>query len=328
MAAQSLQTFSTREAGLGRRGENLSIMIPTFNCAHYLAATLQSVAEQGDSIRDAEIVVVDDASMRDDPETVLRQFPQLTVKLFRQPKNLGPTANFNSCISLATRSWIQILHGDDIALPDAYVEFNACLEAVPQSQVVFGRCVYLTADGLWNGMTVPLGDKSRGSFAYDPIAWSTCRVQFAGVLVHRDAFAAVGNFDSAFQHVADWNLWWRLSKTNRVAYTNACVGGYRLFAGNHTSTLRRSGANLREIVEQTQRVLADVPPPVDEVAFWQRTVQKIVHQCESFAADPQAAANCLAIFDELPAEAVPWHLKPRLCRRLAKLRWQHAMPRL
>jgi hypothetical protein len=42
--------------------------------------------------------------------------------------------------------------------------------------------------------------------------------------------------------------------TGRVAYTNAVVGGYRVFEGNHTSTLRRTAQNLDEYLVQLRLI--------------------------------------------------------------------------
>src|SRR3954464_2658390 len=78
-----------------------SVMIPTYNCAAYLAHTLRSVLEQAPSVDEMQIEVVDDASGADDPEAVVRQIAGDRVTFFRQPKNVGPQANFTACIQRA-----------------------------------------------------------------------------------------------------------------------------------------------------------------------------------------------------------------------------------
>src|ERR1700677_3405370 len=128
--------------GLGARGENLSILIPTFNCAKYLRETLESLKQQGSAIDEAQIEIVDDCSTKDDPEAAAREGWGDRVTLFRHPQNVGATRNFNACLERARQPWIHILHGDDIVMPGAYVEFNKAIQTVPDAIAVFAQCLY------------------------------------------------------------------------------------------------------------------------------------------------------------------------------------------
>jgi GT2 family glycosyltransferase len=114
--------------------------------------------------------------------------------------------------------------------------------------------VYVDAEHVWLRLSERMGHGKRGALAYVPTKWGWCPVQFAGVLLSRSAITAVGNFDESFTHVADYNLWWRIARESRVAYSNRCVGAYRHFEGSHTSTLRRTATNLLEHVQQVRRV--------------------------------------------------------------------------
>ena len=66
-----------------------SVMIPTYNCAHYLRETLASVLEQDPGIERMQIEVVDDCSTLDDPESVVKELGQGRVSFYRQPENVG-----------------------------------------------------------------------------------------------------------------------------------------------------------------------------------------------------------------------------------------------
>jgi glycosyltransferase involved in cell wall biosynthesis len=298
---------------MSKRGGSLSIMIPTFNCASLLRETLESLKQQGEIIRDAQIEVIDDCSITDDPAAVVRDVFGGRVGFFRQQKNVGPIANFNTCLARATRDWVQILHGDDVLLNGAYEEYRECTNLVPDAAAVFARTVDMDAQGIWTGMSPRLGFKQRGMFEYDPIEWSTCLVQFAGVLFRRAAADELGGFDRRFSHVADWNLWWRFARSMRVAYSNRCVGGYRIFEGNHTSTLRRSGKNLAETVEQAKLVFADYPKSADAQRFWQPTIHKIISQCRVYADEPEHFRANASIIDSLPGGVVPVRARARIC---------------
>jgi GT2 family glycosyltransferase len=298
-------------AGIGRRGEHLSIMIPTYNCAQYLRQTLASLREQGDGIADAQIAVVDDASNQDDPRDAAEDTWRGRADFVRQKRNIGLVANFNHCLQIAQRPWVHILHGDDVVLPGAYEEFDRTLREVPRAAAVFGRSVFMEARGFWKGTTPILGDTERGALEYRPLDWITSPVQCAGVLVNREEILRLGGFDPHFAHAADWNLWWRIARTGRAAYSNRCVGGYRMFEGNHSSTLRRSAANLREGIDQIERVAADCPD-ISPRRIWEPMIEQIVRQCRNFENDPQAFAANAALLNLLPAKAVGWRTRSKL----------------
>jgi cellulose synthase/poly-beta-1,6-N-acetylglucosamine synthase-like glycosyltransferase len=279
--------------GLGQHGKHLSIVVPTYNCARWLGDTLRSLQAQGTRLNDAEVVVMDDHSTADDPEAVVRDVWGDRVVFVRHPKNIGPTRNFNACLARASREWIHILHGDDYVFAGAYDEFDACIRAVPEATAVFARTVYVDAEGVWLRLSDRLGPEPRGRLAYVPTMWSGCLVQFAGVLVSKRAVAAVGGFDEQFSHAADYNLWCRLARQTRVAYTNACVGAYRHFAGNHTSTLRRTARNLLEHVQQVQHVeesmRTDGTWSIDaRRALYAPITMRALRQSREYLADPDA----------------------------------------
>lgn len=291
---------------LGPRGEHLSIMVPTYNCAEYLADTLNSLKAQGSKLEQAQIEVIDDCSTKDEPEQVVRELWPERVSFYRHPQNVGPIANFNACLERAERPWIHILHGDDYMLTGAYEEIERCLVEVPEAKAVFGRSVTGDADGIWTGMSVPLGPSARGRLEYRASDWGQCPVQFAGVLFSREAVQTVGNFDDSFCHVADWNMWWRLAKTVPVAYTNECVSFYRQFEGNHSSTLRRHGINSRESFDQVCRVAADLQANGEShTAPPSRLFIKQFHrckaQCEAYLDDPEAFRANLQVLAAYPA---------------------------
>jgi GT2 family glycosyltransferase len=311
--------------GLGPRGENLSIVIPTYNCARYLGQTLQSLRAQGERLAAAEIQVVDDCSTADDPAAVARETWGDRVTVHRHERNLGPTRNFNACLQQATRPWIHVLHGDDFMLPAAYDHIAAALDAVPDADAVFARTVYVDEIGVWTGLTQRLGPGDCGVLAYEPTMWNICPVQFVSVLVSQRAVDHLGGFDEAFSHVADYNLWWRLARQARVAYSNACVGAYRYFEGNHSSSssLRRTARNLTEHVAQLERVLASMREegpvaPATRYSMYAPVIVRALRQAKSFLGDEDAFQAHDRLLGQLP-------LTRRSQLRRLELRLRHSM---
>ena len=63
------------------------------------------------------IEVIDDLSVQDDPAAVVREIGDSRVTFFRQPANVGPQANFTTCVQRARGYWVHLLHGDDMVRP-------------------------------------------------------------------------------------------------------------------------------------------------------------------------------------------------------------------
>jgi glycosyltransferase involved in cell wall biosynthesis len=73
-----------------------SVMIPTYNCAHFLRRTLESVLDQDPGPDFMQIEVVDDCSTADDPRTVVDQIGCGRVGFYRKPQNEGAIKNVNT----------------------------------------------------------------------------------------------------------------------------------------------------------------------------------------------------------------------------------------
>jgi len=91
----------------------LSVVITTYNRPHLVGRALRSLL---DCFADAEVLVVDDASVTATEEVVAR-FPG--VRYLRQPENRGPGAARNRGIDEANGDWILILDDDDTLRPEA-----------------------------------------------------------------------------------------------------------------------------------------------------------------------------------------------------------------
>lgn len=263
-------------------------MIPTFHCAQYLGETLASLLDQSlGALDEAQILVVDDCSTRDDPAEVVARLGRGRIGFHRHARNLGVCENFNSCFDLAERQWVQILHGDDYMLPDAYEEFAACLEEFPHALALFARSQIVTSTGNLLFCSEALGPEERGRLEYDPRRWGRNLIYPAGVLIHRRALETVGRFDCAFAHVNDWNYWWRLARTNECVYTRACTAGYRASAESHSASLVRSARNVTEGLEQLERLIDSLPDrgangQVDIPALYEGVYEIAYHQCVRF----------------------------------------------
>jgi len=90
----------------------VSVVVPTYNCAHYLAAALDSVLAQ--TYRPIEVIVVDDGST-DNTADVVCAYAE--VRYLYQP-NQGAAVARNIGIAAAQGEFIAFLDADDVWQPD------------------------------------------------------------------------------------------------------------------------------------------------------------------------------------------------------------------
>ena len=221
-----------------------SVMIPTYHCADYLAHTLRSVLEQAPSAGEMQIEVVDDGSVRDDPEAVVKALCPGRVSFFRHPRNLGPQANFTDSIRRAKGHWVHILHGDDMVRPGFYEAMRRGAERAPDAQAVF--CRVITIDELNGWLELSEREEPVAGLVPDLIDRLAVynHIMFPAMAVRRTAYEQLGGFHRDLFHTADWDMWKRIAARFPVWYDPEPLALYRVHTLSDTSRLMRTGANI------------------------------------------------------------------------------------
>src|SRR3954465_5734907 len=83
-----------------------SVMIPTYNCIHYIKETIESVLSQDRGPAEMQIEGIDDFSTDGDMEALVREVGKGRVTYFRQKENRGSLRNFETCLQRAKGHWI------------------------------------------------------------------------------------------------------------------------------------------------------------------------------------------------------------------------------
>jgi glycosyltransferase involved in cell wall biosynthesis len=97
----------------------VSVIVPVFNTAPYLARCLQSLRES--ALREIEIICVDDAST-DESARIVEDFARLDsrIRLIRHERNLGLGGARNTGIAAARAEYIGGVDSDDWVAPTMY----------------------------------------------------------------------------------------------------------------------------------------------------------------------------------------------------------------
>jgi len=207
----------------------VSVIIPTYNHAHFLPDAVQSVFDQ--TFQDFEIIVVDDGST-DNTCNVIQAYIDNRFKYIHQ-ENQGLAASRNTGLRAAQGEFVVFLDADDILLP--------CKLEVQVAWMQAHEDYGLVASG-WNIID------NQGMFLKAELPWLyvpqievrdwlfNCPALPHSVLVRKKWVDYVGGFDKVFRYgVEDWDLWLRLAYVGcKMAWVKEIVCGYRLSPGQLT----------------------------------------------------------------------------------------------
>ena len=121
---------------------DISVVIPLYNKAAEIGATLRSVLCQTQPPR--EIIVVDDGST-DGSAEIVERMGSWAVTLVRR-SNGGVSAARNEAMRMASGRWVALLDGDDMWYPD-YLKDMASLIARYPDCGAYGSGFYVECDG-------------------------------------------------------------------------------------------------------------------------------------------------------------------------------------
>ena|SRR5215472_651425 len=203
------------------RTARVSVIIPCYKTAKFVAQTLQSVFAQ--TYQDFEVVLVNDGSP-DTPELEKAIAPWRKRITYLHTENCGLAGARNNGIRAAKGELIALLDSDDIWEPN-YLEVQVRkLDEDPSADIVYPRMVYF-GDGPSAGI--------RSSVCHGEVTFSRLVELKIGVVVsvlaRRSALEGVGLFDDSLRSCEDFDMWLRCLKNgSRIIYHNKVLLRYRV----------------------------------------------------------------------------------------------------
>lgn len=224
----------------------VSVIVPTFNCARFIGAALESVLAQ--SYRDYEVIVVDDGST-DDTGAVLDAWKGRISYLLQT--NQGPAAARNRAVALSNGEFIAYLDADDLWLPGKLAQQVAFLDEHPECGLVHGEVGVIDESGqlLYERYRNARGRVVlRGHCATELLKHSV--IHMPTVIERRRSYDESGGFDEGLRYAEDYLHWLRLAINGHAfGYIDEPLALYRWRAGSlardGTADARRSEALLR-----------------------------------------------------------------------------------
>ena len=225
----------------------VSVVIPTYNCAPYLAESLESVLAQ--TFRDFEIVVVDDGST-DHTWAVLGRYAGVAT-IVRAPHG-GLSAARNAGLTAARGEWIAFHDADDVALPDRLAFQLDFVRANPAYEAVFCNGEWMDDGPAERRYVVPLAVVRRCLDRRLTAAelFAGYPVYFQGALVPRRAFEAAGQFDPTLRVQPDIEYGYRLFGQCAATFVDRPVFRYRWHTTNNSGDRLGGRQDIARILER------------------------------------------------------------------------------
>jgi glycosyltransferase involved in cell wall biosynthesis len=196
-----------------------TFVIPCCNGAAHVGATIRSILAQ--DRQDFDLVLVDDAST-DDSVAVATAAGGSRLIVERHAQRLGLAANFAHAASLARTPLFCIAHQDDVYEPGYLARMVAALAADPALALAHCSATAIDAKGNPIAAAAERFKRRLARHAADASAPELFRLLLRGnficcpsVLFRRDAFEAVGGFDTRLSFALDWDLWLRCTRAGR-----------------------------------------------------------------------------------------------------------------
>jgi glycosyltransferase involved in cell wall biosynthesis len=196
----------------------VSVLIPTFNYAHYIQECIESVRQQ--ELENVEIIVVDDCST-DDTEAVVAALRAEDLRYVRHERNRGPAGARNTGLRLARGRYVALLDADDAMNPDNLSRKVEVLDRHPDVVLVHSAAVPIDEKGRALTPSRPTRatrtDNVRLEHPFPRILYEN-PVMASAAVVRKDALDRIGGFDPGLHRAEDWDLWVRLSRPFLFAY--------------------------------------------------------------------------------------------------------------
>jgi glycosyltransferase involved in cell wall biosynthesis len=233
----------------------ISIILPVYNGATYLALALESILAQ--SYRDFELICVDDCSTDETP-ALLAEYAQRDprVRIIRNPHNLKLPASLNQGFRAARGAWFTWTSDDNVLRPNMLARLMEIAQGNSGYDIFHADFTEIDADGQeGRRITVdPADELILGN------AIGAC------FLYRRCVDTALGGYDETLFGVEDYDFWLRASRQFRFYQVHEDLYCYRRHDASLTSARARSiHAMAARIMERELHLL---PPGKKRAHAW------------------------------------------------------------
>jgi alpha-1,3-rhamnosyltransferase len=210
-----------------RKPATVSVVVPSFNHAEFVEATLRSIMKQ--TLRPVELIVIDDGSRDNSPgviEQVLNDCPFPCELIARE--NRGLSATLNQGLRCTGGDYFAYLGSDDLWLPDFLNARVQLLQVRPAAVLAYGHAYFVDEHNDIIDSTADWAHYVDGDVRQ--MLLQTTAPMSPTVLYRRDALAQQHwNEESKLE---DYDLYLRLSDEGDFAFDPQILSAWRRHGAN------------------------------------------------------------------------------------------------
>ncbi|MFP4098956.1 MAG: glycosyltransferase family 2 protein [Alphaproteobacteria bacterium] len=224
------------------KAPTITVIIPVYNSADTIVATLESVLAQ--NYQDFEILIVDDCST-DYLKSALSTIESDKITLIQHKQNKGAAAARNTGIQAARGQYIALLDSDDVWMSDKLKKQLAYMRAQASNNVL-ASCTSFTLRRLIKSRKVDRILKSSEDWTHNLL--DQCNVSPGSTLMaERRIFDAdeVGLYDPELRRLEDWDWLLRYITRYELGIIEEVLSEIRLSGYPNYSTVSQSADILK-----------------------------------------------------------------------------------
>ena len=192
----------------------VSVIIPTYKTAHFIAACLDSVFAQ--TYQEFEAVVVNDGSP-DTPELERVLAPYLDRIFYIKQENKRTAGARNNAIRHAHGEYVAFLDSDDVWMPDHLASQMKMFADDPSLGLTYSNGLVGEPD---NKREFMLNCPSAGEATFESLLVERCQIPISTVVARKEAIVRAGMFDEKLARCDDYDMWVRTAFYGaKIAYT-------------------------------------------------------------------------------------------------------------
>jgi glycosyltransferase involved in cell wall biosynthesis len=224
----------------------VSVVIPTYNHAHFLGRALQSVLDQ--TYSNWEVIVIDNHS-QDNTDQVIRSFDNSRIKTLKIHNNGVIAASRNAGIDASRGDWVAFLDSDDLWYP---CKLAIAVEGILEDPTVdvFSTDEFLVNEITGNKRVLEYGPCS--SSLYKELLLEGNRFSPSAALVRSDFLNRMNiqfRENKEFVTAEDYDLWMLLARAGaKFKCIRSIQGEYRIHANNNSGQLTRHSQNVGNVI--------------------------------------------------------------------------------
>ena len=212
----------------------VSVCIPSYNNADYIAETIQCILDQ--TLNDLELVICDDHS-KDSTVEVIKSFHDDRIRLFVNEKNLGMSGNWNECLKHCSGKYIKLICADDMLAPAALEKEVGALENNPSAVMAESDTQFRDLDGNTKGIykryhesgLVPGKKIAKAGLFFKNYFGAPLNNTFRATVLDK-----VHGFDTDFTYILDYNFFMDIACLGDVYIIHEPLNYFRLRNDSNT----------------------------------------------------------------------------------------------